>query len=69
MSLSLAFMNLLPIPPLDGGKVVIEAIQAVRRRPVSMRVQQGVSMVGIALFMLLFFVLLRQDIVRFVLGG
>ena len=69
VSLSLAFMNLLPIPPLDGGKVVIEAIQAVRRRPVSMRVQQGVSMVGIALFMLLFFVLLRQDIVRFVLGG
>lgn len=69
VSLSLAFMNLLPVPPLDGGKVVIEAIQAVRRRPVSMRVQQGVSMVGIALFMLLFFVLLRQDIVRFVLGG
>lgn len=69
VSLSLAFMNLLPIPPLDGGKIVIEAVQALTRRPVSMRVQQVLSMVGIALFMLLFFVLLRQDIVRFILGG
>lgn len=69
VSLSLGFMNLLPIPPLDGGKIVIEAIQAVIRRPISMKVQEGISMVGIALFLLLFFVLLRQDIVRFILGG
>lgn len=69
VSLSLGFMNLLPIPPLDGGKIVIEAIQAIRKKPVSLRVQSTVSMVGIALFMLLFFVLLRQDIIRFVFGG
>ncbi len=69
VSLSLGFMNLLPIPPLDGGKIVIEAIQAIRKKPVSLKLQSTVSMVGIALFMLLFFVLLRQDIIRFVFGG
>lgn len=69
VSLSLGFMNLLPIPPLDGGKIVIEAIQAIRKKPVPLKVQSTVSMVGIALFMLLFFVLLRQDIIRFVFGG
>lgn len=69
VSLSLGFMNLLPIPPLDGGKVLIELIQAIIRRPLSMKVQAAISYVGIALFILLFFVLLRQDIVRFVMGG
>ncbi|MDJ1121515.1 site-2 protease family protein [Olsenella sp. YH-ols2217] len=69
VSLSLGFMNLLPVPPLDGGKIVIEAIQAALRRPVSMKVQTALSYVGICLFMLLFFVLLRQDVIRFVVGG
>jgi regulator of sigma E protease len=67
ISLSLGFMNLLPIPPLDGGKIVIEAIGAVIRRPVPLRVQTIVSYVGIFLFLLLFFFMLRQDIVRFIL--
>ena len=39
ISFSLGFMNLLPIPPLDGGKLVIEAIQAVTRRKVPIKVQ------------------------------
>lgn len=69
VSLSLGFMNLLPIPPLDGGKVLIELIQVIIRRPLSLKVQAAISYVGIALFVLLFFVLLRQDIIRFVLGG
>ena len=66
ISLSLGLMNLLPIPPLDGGKVVIEIIQAITKRPVSQKVQVIVSMVGIALFMLLFFVLVGQDIFRII---
>ena len=64
ISLSLGLMNLLPIPPLDGGKVVIEIIQAISGKPVSQKVQVFVSMVGIALFMLLFFFLVGQDIFR-----
>lgn len=68
VSLSLAFMNLLPVPPLDGGKVAMELIGAVRRRPLSLRAQNAASLVGLALFLLLFVVALRQDIVRLMIG-
>lgn len=64
ISLSLGFMNLLPIPPLDGGKLVIEAVQAVIRRPVPVKVQNAVSYVGIALFGIMFVYMLRADILR-----
>lgn len=64
ISLSLGFMNLLPIPPLDGGKLVIEVVQAVLRRPVPVRIQNLVSYLGIALFGLMFVYMLRADILR-----
>ena len=60
-------MNLLPIPPLDGGKLLIEIIQAVSRRKLSLRVQNALTLVGIALFGLLFVYMLRSDILRFIL--
>lgn len=69
ISLSLGLMNLIPIPPLDGGKLLIELIQLVSRRRVPIKVQNGLSYVGIALALLLFVVVLRQDIMRFVIGG
>lgn len=65
ISLSLGFMNLLPIPPLDGGKLLIETIGALARRPVPRRIQSFVSYAGIALFLALFFYMLRLDILRF----
>ena len=61
-------MNMLPIPPLDGGKILIEVIQAVLRRQLSVRAQNAISMVGVALFLLLFVVVVRQDIVRLFVG-
>ena len=64
ISFSLGFMNLLPIPPLDGGKWFIEIIQVVLRRPVPTRAQMWVSYAGIALFGLLFIYLFRADILR-----
>ena len=60
-------MNLLPIPPLDGGKLLIEIIQAITRRELSLKVQSALSYVGVALFMALFVFVLRNDIIRFVL--
>ena len=68
ISLSLGLMNLLPIPPLDGGKIVIEVIQAISRRQLSMRAQAIVSYVGVALFLGLFFYVLRLDVLRIVTG-
>lgn len=64
ISFSLGFMNLLPIPPLDGGKLLIEVIQAVIRRPVPLRAQTYLSYAGVALFALLFVFMLRTDILR-----
>lgn len=65
ISLSLGFMNLLPIPPLDGGKLLIEVIQALVKRPIPRKVQNLISYIGIALFGLLFVYMLRTDILRF----
>lgn len=67
ISASLGVMNLLPIPPLDGGKFVIEVVQRITRRPVSEKVQNNISLAGMAAFLLLFVVLLNQDIQNFIL--
>lgn len=69
VSMSLGFMNLLPIPPLDGGKILIEIIQLIIRRPLSMKVQNIISWIGLAFFLFIFVFVLRNDIIRYVLGG
>jgi regulator of sigma E protease len=68
VSMSLGFMNLLPIPPLDGGKIVVETIQAILRRPLSTKAQVAISYVGVAFFVFVFVVVLRNDIMRFFVG-
>ena len=64
ISLSLGFMNLLPLPPLDGGKILIEAIQVVLRRPISPKAQAALSYVGLAFVLFIFCFALRNDVVR-----
>jgi len=68
ISMSLGFMNLLPIPPLDGGKILVEIVQVLMRRQLSMRVQTIIGYAGLAFFLFIFIVVLRNDIVRFVIG-
>lgn len=69
ISASLGFMNMLPIPPLDGGRFVVEVFQKISRKVVSVRALGYMSMAGLALFMGLFVVMLNQDVQRFVLGN
>ena len=69
ISMSLAIMNLIPIPPLDGGRFVIEIYQLITRRQASEKVVTTVSLVGVALLLLLFVVVMNQDIQRFILGA
>ena len=69
ISINLGIVNLLPVPPLDGGKIVVEVIQRIVGRDIPVKVINGISVVVIALLLLLFVVMLRQDIIRFVLGG
>ncbi|PZO79433.1 MAG: RIP metalloprotease RseP [Mesorhizobium amorphae] len=49
LSVGIGILNLLPIPPLDGGHLAFYAIEAARRRPVSERAMEAVYRVGFAL--------------------
>jgi regulator of sigma E protease len=68
LSISIGLMNLLPIPPLDGGKMLVETIQRLTRREIPARVINGISIVGLALLMVLFVVCTSQDVQRYFLG-
>ena len=69
LSISIGFMNLLPIPPLDGGKIIIETIERVLHRRLPASVVNGISLAGIAAMILLFIVATNADIHRYFLGG
>lgn len=64
LSISLGWLNLLPIPPLDGGKLLVEVIAAVRRKPVSAAAQGAASLAGMLLFAALFVYMIVQDLAR-----
>jgi regulator of sigma E protease len=67
ISLSLAILNLLPLLPLDGGHILFSIVEGLRGRAVGREVYERVSAVGIALFLVLMFIGLSNDINR--LGG
>lgn len=62
LSANLGIMNLLPIPALDGGRLVFLGIEAVRKKPVPKEKEGMVHFVGIVLLMLLMVVILFNDI-------
>ena len=64
ISLSLALLNLLPLLPLDGGHIAFSLIEGLRGRAVAREVYERVSVVGIAVVLLLFFIGLSNDIGR-----
>jgi regulator of sigma E protease len=64
ISLSLALLNLLPLLPLDGGHIVFILVEGARGRYLKREIYERVSVVGLALVMLLFFVGLSNDIGR-----
>ncbi len=64
ISINLAILNLLPVPALDGGRIVFSLIEEVRRKPIPPRVAQIVNGVGMALLLLLMILVTYQDILR-----
>ncbi|MEO8785187.1 MAG: M50 family metallopeptidase, partial [Candidatus Saccharimonadales bacterium] len=64
ISLTLALMNILPIPALDGGRWFLLLISRIVRRPLSPKVEELVNGAGLALLMLLFFVITIVDVKR-----
>lgn len=64
VSISLGFTNLLPFPPLDGGKIVIFIIEAIRRKPISEKLEIYIQMIGFALLIGLSILVTYNDILR-----
>ena len=66
ISVNLGLMNLLPIPVLDGGHIAATAVEAVTRRPLSLRAREVANLVGILLLVFLMISVFKNDIVRLV---
>lgn len=65
ISINLGFINLLPIPMLDGGHLLFYAIEAVQRRPVSTRAQEWAYRSGLAVLMAMMLLVTFNDLSSF----
>jgi len=64
LSVNLGVINLLPIPMLDGGHLFFFALEAVRRRPLSLQTQERLQKIGLALLIALMVLVFYNDLVR-----
>ena len=69
ISINLGVMNLLPLPALDGGRLVFLIIEGIRRKPVPPRYEGYVHAAGFVLLMLLMVAVTFNDILRIARGG
>ncbi|QAR34232.1 RIP metalloprotease RseP [Geovibrio thiophilus] len=66
ISVNLAILNLLPIPVLDGGHLLFYAVEAVTRRPVSIKIREYANMAGMMFIFGLMFFAFYNDIIRII---
>ncbi len=66
LSANLGVINLLPIPALDGGRLLFFAVEAIRRKPLNKKVEMTVQLVAVALLALLAVYVLFNDITRII---
>ena len=64
LSANLGVMNLLPLPALDGGRLVFLVIEAVRKKPVNRQVEGMVHFAGLMVLMVLMVVVMYNDILK-----
>jgi regulator of sigma E protease len=65
ISINLGILNLLPIPILDGGHILLFTVEAVKRKKLSLRVREIATYVGLALLISLMIFAFKNDIVRY----
>lgn len=64
ISLSLGVTNLLPIPALDGGKILILIVEAVRRKPLKEKTEINIQLIGFSILIALSLYITYNDILR-----
>ena len=64
ISLSLGVTNLLPIPALDGGKILILIIEAIRRKPLKEKTEINLQLIGFSILIGIFILVTYNDILR-----
>lgn len=69
ISLNLGIMNLLPLPALDGGRLVFLIVEAIRRKPIPPEKEGMVHGIGLVLVLCLFVLLTFHDVYRLIIGG
>lgn len=65
ISINLGLLNLLPIPVLDGGQLSLLGVEAIRRRPLTLKTREVINIVGLVLLLLLMLYALKNDIQRY----
>lgn len=64
ISLSLGIFNLMPIPALDGGRILLLIIEGIRRKPLKESVEQGLILAGFALIIIFAIVVTVGDVIK-----
>ena len=64
ISVSLGVTNLLPFPPLDGGKIFLLIIEAIRRKPLKQDTEIGIQMAGFVLLIGLSIFVTYNDVIK-----
>jgi len=65
ISINLGLINLLPIPMLDGGLLLVFAIEGTRRKPLSARTRERIQLAGLIVIGLIMLLALRNDFMRY----
>ena len=66
ITVNLAVVNLLPLPALDGGRIIFVLIEMIRRKPINQKYESYVHMIGFALLMALMVYVSFNDITRII---
>ena len=69
LSINLAVLNVLPFPPLDGGRIAVVLLESVRRRKLPAEREALIYLTGFAVLMALIILISIQDIQRLLTGG
>ena len=64
LSINLGIVNLIPIPALDGGKILINLIEIVRRKPLKQETETYITLVGVVIMIILMVAVTWNDIMR-----